>query len=503
MSLNRRLVYQILTFELLLLLAVFVLHLATIRTLRVTESQSFIVNHRNDIVTANWRRMDVSMELLKTSSFSAIKIGTNLAQKHFGDFFSGRIVEDIFYDNQGLSPYGSAEFRYSIFNSIWISGAFFLFVSGIGIIGFIHSRNQVLRKVRHEEEIKRLRAITESVQMVAHDVKKPFYLVNGILSGMRDGLFQNQSDLAEMTETALRVTGQVDEMLGDIIALDSEMKLQTSTTALNDLFVTAQKMIHVRYPEITFVVNPASPKVTVDSVKMQRVFTNIMMNAAEAMKGHGTISMDLKFCGTKADPHIKIILANTNSYIPPEVCEKIFMPFFSANKTGGAGLGLAIVQKIVQAHQGTVAVRSHIKHGTEFEMTLPMGIVNAEQPEQSIPANHDTPVIKVAVVEDCSLTRYKWKKALGDRAEYFPTVSEFMDQSNGKSIHRFSHIITDFYFDGDDKTGIEVAQTAKDLGFNGAVLIATLDSSQFDANLFTGRVDKTRIEDYVKESLRL
>jgi signal transduction histidine kinase len=57
--------------------------------------------------------------------------------------------------------------------------------------------------------------------------------------------------------------------------------------------------------------------------------------------------------------------------IPADLQERIFTPFFSARE-GGTGLGLALVQRMVQAHRGTVTVRSEVGHGTTFRVELPL-----------------------------------------------------------------------------------------------------------------------------------
>jgi signal transduction histidine kinase len=67
---------------------------------------------------------------------------------------------------------------------------------------------------------------------------------------------------------------------------------------------------------------------------------------------------------------------NTGSYIPPEDARRVFERFFQldrnrASGNGGSGLGLAIARELVQAHRGTIAVRSDPAQGTEFIVTLP------------------------------------------------------------------------------------------------------------------------------------
>jgi signal transduction histidine kinase len=93
-----------------------------------------------------------------------------------------------------------------------------------------------------------------------------------------------------------------------------------------------------------------------------------MENACQAMTSGGTLSVGTK---SHAD-YVEVRIADTGCGIPQEHLNKIFAPFFTT-KSRGTGLGLAVVKKIIERHQGTIEVRSKVGEGTAFHIILPVG----------------------------------------------------------------------------------------------------------------------------------
>lgn len=115
------------------------------------------------------------------------------------------------------------------------------------------------------------------------------------------------------------------------------------------------------------------PKAIIDPSQIERVFMNIIINAAEAMNGSGQLKI-----ATRSDPdrqYIEVELADTGPGIAKENLEKIFDPFFTTKDTGhGVGLGLAISYGIIKEHAGTITVESEVGRGTTFIIRLPVSV---------------------------------------------------------------------------------------------------------------------------------
>ena len=102
--------------------------------------------------------------------------------------------------------------------------------------------------------------------------------------------------------------------------------------------------------------------------ELNQVWTNLIHNALQAMDNIGRLTIDVMQQGN----HIYVKITDSGKGIPPEVMPKIFQPFFTTKPSGeGSGLGLDIVKKIIEKHQGQIEVDS-IPGKTTFTVLLPL-----------------------------------------------------------------------------------------------------------------------------------
>jgi signal transduction histidine kinase len=126
---------------------------------------------------------------------------------------------------------------------------------------------------------------------------------------------------------------------------------------------------------------PDLPPIQGDAHQLTQLFTNLLINAYEAMEGKGRVVITAERLELPATPDghareaVLIEVADDGPGMPAEVADKVFDAFFTT-KAQGSGLGLAIVRKIVDAHDGTIDLRSAPMRGTAIRITLP---VEAEQ----------------------------------------------------------------------------------------------------------------------------
>jgi len=100
---------------------------------------------------------------------------------------------------------------------------------------------------------------------------------------------------------------------------------------------------------------------------MMRVFINLIKNAIDAMPEKGT----LKIRSRQTKDTLEIAFADTGIGIPEETLRKLFLPL-STTKAQGMGFGLAICKRIIEAHGGTITVKTEVGKGTTFTVTLPV-----------------------------------------------------------------------------------------------------------------------------------
>ena len=109
------------------------------------------------------------------------------------------------------------------------------------------------------------------------------------------------------------------------------------------------------------------PKVMADFDKLQQVFTNLSLNAIQAMPDGGKLTLHTSV----TDSEIKIDIKDTGCGISKENLDKLFTPFFTTKEKGkGVGLGLAVVHGIIEKHKGSVKVQSEVGKGTTFSIYL-------------------------------------------------------------------------------------------------------------------------------------
>jgi signal transduction histidine kinase len=125
--------------------------------------------------------------------------------------------------------------------------------------------------------------------------------------------------------------------------------------------------------------DPELPPMVGDMGQLQQVFTNLFINAADAMDGKGALRIKARFDADRN--HFVIRVSDTGPGIPEALREKIFEIFFTTKPAGkGTGLGLTITKNIIKLHGGDVKIECPPEGGTTFIIELPMGFV--EQPKE-------------------------------------------------------------------------------------------------------------------------
>jgi two-component system NtrC family sensor kinase len=144
------------------------------------------------------------------------------------------------------------------------------------------------------------------------------------------------------------------------------------------LIMESQLLLHQVAVETRL--DPSLPKIPADEGKLRQVFANIILNAADAMPGGGSLEIATRL---DADKRMAVIsFQDTGGGIPKELLSRIFDPFFSTKGAKGTGLGLAISYGIIQQHGGSIAAFSQEGRGASFTITLPIESKNIGHKEQ-------------------------------------------------------------------------------------------------------------------------
>ena len=223
-------------------------------------------------------------------------------------------------------------------------------------------------------ELIRAKSIAQTTQMLAHDVRKPFTMLQGVLSmiSRADSLREVKEINREYVPEIERGISSVNGMIQDVMEVGSKNAKLTLEEVNPESLIEITVIDGLRYFEqarIRLLYNfQHNHKLSIDVLKASRIFANIIGNGAQAMKYKGEMWFKTK---TTRNGFIQFTIGNSNSYIPPEEIEKLFEAFFTSGKKGGTGLGLAIAKKVVVSHGGEIWCTSKQGVGTEFHFTLP------------------------------------------------------------------------------------------------------------------------------------
>jgi two-component system, cell cycle sensor histidine kinase and response regulator CckA len=163
--------------------------------------------------------------------------------------------------------------------------------------------------------------------------------------------------------------------------------------------------------------------VLVDVTQLHQVLTNLVVNAAQAMPSGGQIEIgaaqvslsESDVACDRTGTYIRFVVEDSGPGVPLELRGRIFEPFFSTKPPGqGSGLGLSVVQGIVEQHQGHILLREGSLGGARFEVYLPVSEHASDAPSDVPPAHAEVPESgqRILLVEDEKMVRELTKRIL-------------------------------------------------------------------------------------------
>ena len=172
----------------------------------------------------------------------------------------------------------------------------------------------------------------------------------------------------EIIESEIR---RLDEVVQGFLKFTRPEELRLGPVNMNDLFAEIMPVVEpeARANNVKVVVDvPASlPPVNGDASMLRQAFLNLAINGCQAMSNGGTLRL---VCAPAASDRVEVRVEDTGVGIPPQHLEKIFDLYFTT-KDHGTGIGLSMVYRIIQMHDGEIEVQSTPGSGTTFRVLLP------------------------------------------------------------------------------------------------------------------------------------
>ncbi len=219
----------------------------------------------------------------------------------------------------------------------------------------------------------RLAAIGEMSAKVAHEIRNPLVSIGGF-ARLIERKITADSKLKQYAGIISEQVSNLENILNNILATANPPKPQQNLVNLQHLIEQVITILKnaIKRREIKLSVNMPTTELFLqgDQKLLHQAFLNLLKNAIEALdetQGEKEISIRLE----QADHHANLQISDNGPGIPENLINKIFQTFFTT-KSSGTGLGLSIVHQIVEAHKGTISVKSTAGEGTTFYLQFPL-----------------------------------------------------------------------------------------------------------------------------------
>ncbi len=229
------------------------------------------------------------------------------------------------------------------------------------------SFNDMARRLETADEQRR-RLLAD----LGHELRTPLTVIRGEIEAMIDGVHVPDDEHLEML---IAEVGVMERLLEDLRTLSlieaGSLALHPEPTDIGQLLEDIADAHRRRAGEdgvlVQVTAGPGVGELEVDPVRLREVLTNLVMNARRAMPDGGV----LRLAATRRPGAIQIEVTDTGTGIPPDELEHVFDRFHRGAASQGTGLGLTISRDLVEAHGGTLSIRSEVGAGTTVTIELP------------------------------------------------------------------------------------------------------------------------------------
>jgi PAS domain S-box-containing protein len=265
-----------------------------------------------------------------------------------------------------------------------------------GVIIDMTERLELEGKLAHSQK---LEAVGQLAGGIAHDFNNLLTIVSGYASRMRQ-----RPDLAAAgpdIDQIVAATDRAAELTRQLLALSRRGESELALIGVNETIHALEPMLRrLIDTEVVFrfVLDRDVPRVLMDRTQLEQVLMNLIINASDAMRGGGTLTVSTHthaVSASEASLHsvalgddVRVTVSDTGVGIAADTCERIFEPFYTTKADRGTGMGLATVRGIVEHAGGWIDVDSVVGVGTTFQVML-MGAAPAEGEPRSPSASAD------------------------------------------------------------------------------------------------------------------
>ncbi|MEI9939434.1 MAG: ATP-binding protein [Pseudomonadota bacterium] len=243
----------------------------------------------------------------------------------------------------------------------------------------LRSSHAELRVVQSELVTKnQLAAVGELAAAIAHEVRNPLAVIVNAVAGLRRAS-GSEEDRGILLSIVDEEAARLNRLVTDLLRFARPVSVKRSPVSLGELAKRSRSQILDGHEiVVSIAADPEIQTVWVDPNLFRLVFDNLVQNACQSMRGGGRVDIVVTRGVLPRGPAVSIEIKDHGHGMEPEVRERALDPFFTT-RPSGTGLGLPIVQRIVEAHGGELSIESEEGEGTSVTLFLPLGAPPADQ----------------------------------------------------------------------------------------------------------------------------
>lgn len=250
--------------------------------------------------------------------------------------------------------------------------------------------NEMVEKLREREalekrlyEAEHLSRVGQLAAGIAHEIRNPLNYISLAIDHLRAELEAHCPDhaveMASVTDKIREEVRRANYMVLNFMNYGRPLKIRKAPVSYPELLDRSlsvlQDKLTTQQVQVAIQIDPDLPELLLDAELMRNCITNFITNAAQAMPEGGTITLGAT-TDTELPGWVCLTFADQGIGIAAEDLDKVFQPYFTTKEVG-IGLGLAITERIIKEHGGTITVTSQQGHGTVFTVRLPMEVQQA------------------------------------------------------------------------------------------------------------------------------
>jgi len=249
---------------------------------------------------------------------------------------------------------------------------------------------EALRKARLlMQRANRARSIDAISGGFAHEIRNPLTSIKTFIS-LVPQMKDDTEFINHFSQVALEDVDRIERLLDDVLQFARAQELKLAPEDLNDLVSSSVYFIRMEAEKqgvkVRVELGGDLAEVFLDRQQIKQVLLNLFLNAIDAMKEGGLLSVKTLALSKEGSDWAQIEVSDSGSGIPDEVLPFIFDPFFTTKTDEGAdregtGLGLAIVHQIIEEHHGRIEVKSRLGEGTTFRVLIPRSLRIFDSPQ--------------------------------------------------------------------------------------------------------------------------